>query len=321
MKFRIVAVVWGALVTAVLVVLPLSLRARLPETLAVHWNDGPDRSSGFTGFMLGTAGLWVAIWLVMLAMAVFGKVLERRLGRAYWWGFVIGLAVFAVGMQATTLYANLDKVSWTEAVLPGWAVVAVLAGATAAGVGAGFLGRGEPDQPVPEGERPPALKLRPGQRSVWVSRVGNPWLLTITMLSAVALLVSAALSFVGALPGGATAVPFAAFAVVFLVGLLSGSATVRASEDGVAVGFGPFGWPVRRIRLSKIESAWSEQRFPSQVGGWGIRGVPGAAAIMLRGGDCLVLRYRSGGQLLISVDDAARGASLINALIEERNLA
>ncbi|MEU7854572.1 hypothetical protein [Nonomuraea sp. NPDC049141] len=65
-------------------------------------------------------------------------------------------------------------------------------------------------------------------------------------------------------------------------------------------------------------AAWSEVRYPSQVGGWGIRGLPGSATIMLRGGECLIIRYRSGGQLAVSVDDAERGAALINALIAER---
>jgi hypothetical protein len=53
-----------------------------------------------------------------------------------------------------------------------------------------------------------------------------------------------------------------------------------------------------------VLSAWSEVRYPSQTGGWGFRGFPGTAAIMLRGGECLVIRYRSGGRLAISIDDA-----------------
>lgn len=87
----------------------------------------------------------------------------------------------------------------------------------------------------------------------------------------------------------------------------------------------PDGRPVRPARLagaqdplSQIESAWSETRHPAEVGGWGIRGLPGSSTIMLRGGECLVIRYRSGGRLAISIDDAERGASLINALIAER---
>jgi hypothetical protein len=39
---------------------------------------------------------------------------------------------------------------------------------------------------------------------------------------------------------------------------------------------------------------------------------------MLRGGECLVVRFASGGELGISIDDAQRGAALLNALIAQR---
>ena len=38
----------------------------------------------------------------------------------------------------------------------------------------------------------------------------------------------------------------------------------------------------------------------------------------MRRGECLVIKYRPGGELTISVDDAERGAALLNALIAER---
>ncbi|MGN9839630.1 hypothetical protein ACTMTI_16050 [Nonomuraea sp. H19] len=93
---------------------------------------------------------------------------------------------------------------------------------------------------------------------------------------------------------------------------------VRAGDDRVVVRFGRPGRPGRGIPLSEIASAWPETRHPSQIGGRGFRGLPGTATIMLRGGDCLVIGYRSGGRLAISIDAAAHGASLINALIAER---
>ncbi|GAA5047752.1 hypothetical protein HNP84_000310 [Thermocatellispora tengchongensis] len=318
MTYRLTGAAWGLIVTAVLVTVPLSLRDRLPEPLATHWSDRPDNSAPFTAHLVITLLLWLLPWALLMGIALRGRALERRLGRGYWWGFLFAWGLFSIGVEVSTLYANLDRASWQEAELPGWTVLAVLGASAAAGVIAGALGRGEPDQAPPARERAPRLRLRPGQRSVWVSRLGNPWLLALTAISAVALVVTIAVGLVLGLPANVWASMAFAFLIAAVSGAMTGTISVRVTEDGVAVGFGPFGWPVRRIRLSAIDRAWSEPRYPSQVGGWGLRGVPGSATLMLRGGDCLVIRYKSGGQFVISIDDAERGASLINGLIEER---
>ncbi|TDD06764.1 hypothetical protein E1292_14465 [Nonomuraea deserti] len=228
------------------------------------------------------------------------------------------MSVFAAGISLSTLDANLDAPVWTSARLPSWHLIAVLAGTAAVAVTAGYLGRGEPDQPPSADARPPLLRLKEGERTVWVSRVTNPWLAAGAAAAGAGVCVLIVLRFIGSGTGAVPGVTLPVLVLVLVLGLLSASVSVRVSGDGVAIGFGPFGWPVRRIRLPKIDLALSETRHPSQVGGWGFRGLPGSATIMLRGGDCLIIRYRSGGQLAISIDDAARGASLINALIAER---
>ncbi|MEU6997524.1 hypothetical protein [Nonomuraea sp. NPDC046570] len=310
---------WGLLVIAALVAVPLLLRDRLPDLLATHWSgDLPDGHMTFTGSLVSALGMWAVAWLILLGVALQGQAFERRLSRTYWWGFLGGFGVFALGMELTTVQANLDAASWTDARLSGWSVLAVFAAAIAAGVAAGFLGRGAADQRPVEGEEPPRLRLRAGQRSVWVSRLSNPWLLALAVVPFVALLGFGALSLTGLVEYGVAGFVLPVLLLAVLAGLTTSSLTARITEHGLAIGFGPFGWPVRRIGLSKIEKAWAEDRFPSQVGGWGLRGLPGSAAIMLRGGECLVIRYRSGGQLVVSVDDAGRGASLLNALIQER---
>ncbi|MGW4801899.1 hypothetical protein ACWEPC_56740, partial [Nonomuraea sp. NPDC004297] len=163
----------------------------------------------------------------------------------------------------------------------------------------------------------PQLRLNPGQRAVWVSRVVNPWLTVAVFGALVVTVVTVALASTGA-AGDPVRVILPLAVILLLAGLVSMAVSVRVRDDLITIGFGPLGWPARQIPLSKVESAWSEQRQPGEVGGWGFRGLPGNATIMLRGGECLVLGYRSGGRLAISVDDAERGASLINALIAER---
>ncbi|SEL19019.1 hypothetical protein [Nonomuraea pusilla] len=316
---RAIAASWGLLVATLLAGVPLALRDRLPDPLATHWSGSvPDGSMSFTVHVLSDLGLWALLWGSAFGIALYGRALRRRLSRTYFWGGLFGGGVFVLGVAASSLAANLDAPTWSDARMPGWHVALVLGLAAATGALAGRLGRGEPDQRPPEGERPPRLKLGPGRRSVWVGRVSNPWLTGLTAVAAAGLAAVALLSLTGAVEGETVTAALPALALALLAGVFTSSVSVRVTEDGVAIGFGPLGWPVRRIRLSQIDTAWSETRYPSQVGGWGLRGFPGTATIMLRGGDCLILRYRSGGQLAVSIDDAARAASLINALIPDR---
>ncbi|MER6945534.1 hypothetical protein ABT294_16040 [Nonomuraea sp. NPDC000554] len=319
MKARTVTAAWGLIVAAAITGVPLALRDRLPDPMAVHWGLElvPDRAASLTSNVLSSLAMWGVLWLSLLGVALHGKVFQRRLGRIYFWGALFGFGVLALGTVGSTLLTNLDAPSWTQARLEGWQVGLVVCAALGAALLAGYLGRGGLDQRPPEGEQPPRLRLRPGQRSAWVSRVANPWLVGLSVAAAAGMVVTGVLELSG-VSGGVTLGILPGFVIVLLAGLFTSSLSVRVTQDGLAIGFGPFGWPVRRIRLSKIDRAWSEERYPSQVGGWGFRGLPGSATLMLRGGDCLILRYRSGGQLAISIDDAERGASLINALIAER---
>ncbi|TDD05948.1 DUF1648 domain-containing protein [Nonomuraea diastatica] len=318
MNPRAIAAAWGLPVTAAFVLVPLAVRDRLPEPMATHWGpDGrADGSMSFTGFVAMGLLLWCVPWAVLLAGS--GWAHARRAGRMYWWGTLGFMSVFAPGISLSTLDANLDVPVWTAAQLSAWHVVASLAGSAAVAVAAGYLGRGEPDEPPSADARPPRLRLREGERTVWVSRVSNPWPAAVAAASGAGVCVLIVLRFIGSGAGAVLGVTLPVLVLGLVLGLLSASVAVRVSGDGVAIRFGPFGWPVRRIRLPKIDVALSETRHPSQVGGWGFRGLPGSATIMLRGGECLIIRYRSGGQLAISIDDAARGASLINALIAER---
>ncbi len=316
----LIVAVWGAVVTAALIAVPLMLRDRLPDPLAVHWGLGsvPDRAAPFAVAVAMPVALWAVLWLMLLLTAARG--LSRRSARVSWWVGLTGGGLLALGLGGLTLLANLDVASWTEAALPLWAPLALIAVPLAVGALGGYLGRGAPDE-LRADQEPPVLRLRPGQRAVWVSRIGNPWPLAVTVVAALALFALGAFEITGIASGPVVAGVLPALGVVLVVGLFASSLTAHVTDDGLVLGFGPLGWPKRRIRLAKIDRAWTEERSPSQVGGWGVRGLPGAATIMLRGGECLVIGYRSGGQLAISIDDAERGASLINALVSERSAA
>jgi hypothetical protein len=161
------------------------------------------------------------------------------------------------------------------------------------------------------------LTLKPGERVTWVSTASNRWLVAsawIFLAAAVVLgVANAALRLSATL--WALAVPFA---LVGILGLELSTIRVQVTEAALAIAFGPLRWPIYTVPLAKLDAAWSEDRVPTEVGGWGYRGLPGSATIMLRGGECLVVRYRDGGTLAISVDDAERGAALVNGLLGSR---
>ncbi|WP_344953990.1 hypothetical protein, partial [Sphaerisporangium flaviroseum] len=308
-----VAVVWGALVAAVLVAVPLALRDRLPDPLATHWSgSGPDGTMSFTGTLVFDLAFWVIAWVLLIGAVLRGVTRHARLWRAHWWGFLFGWAVLALGVAGSILYANLDVADWRQAVLPGRLIAAVVGAAAVTGVLAGYLGRGEPDSARDYAAQAPAMRLRPGQRAVWVSRVSNPWLIVLSAAALVAAVVVAALYVAGVLAGQIVWTILGSLLLVVLLGFATGSVGVRVDAEGLRVGFGPFGRPARHTPISKIESAWAERRNPGDVGGWGLRGLPGTGRVtlMLRGGDCLVIRRTSGGEFAVSVDDAERGAAL-----------
>ncbi|GAA3445594.1 DUF1648 domain-containing protein [Planomonospora venezuelensis] len=316
-----VAGLWGALVTAVLAVVPLALRDRLPDPLATHWSGGslPDGNASFAGSLAFVLIFWGATWAALLGAALHGAILRGRLSRVHWWGLLFGGAVFTLGMHGVTLAANLDAATWREALLPGWQIVAVLAASAGAGVLAGYLGRGGPDVAPARSRETPVMRLRPGQRAVWVSRVSNPWLAgltTVSLLSAAVVCGFAAMGMVGA---SAAWMSLAVAVPLTLLGLATATVQVRTDAEGLRVGFGPWGRPARRTPIGAIESAWAERLTPAEVGGWGVRGIPGTGrtTLMLRGGDHLVVRRTGGGEFAVSADDAERGAALLNAYIAE----
>lgn len=92
-----------------------------------------------------------------------------------------------------------------------------------------------------------------------------------------------------------------------------GPATASAPSS-IEVG-AALGRPVRRWQAAEIESARAENRTPAQAGGWGYRLGGLGTTVMLRGGECLVIRMRGKGEeFAVSMDDAERGAALLNAL-------
>ncbi|MEU2435059.1 DUF1648 domain-containing protein [Streptomyces rubradiris] len=296
-------------VTAVLAGLPWALRDRLPARPATHWSGGgaPDGSLPLWAACLVPAGVWL---LTVLATSVR----PRRSGAtAHPWR-AMALAptgAVLVGAQVCVVRANLDRTDWHQARQPVLGVVLIGAFAAVAAVAAWRF----TPRPAAAPAAAPTLEVPEGARLVWFSRTANPWLQLLAAVAGLVTVVALVALAVGlADPAGLWPV-CAVAAVTSLTGAVFSSVQAKVSEAGLEVSFGPLGWPVRRWSPAAIETARAERRLPSQVGGWGYRISGLGTTVMLRAGDCLVIRPRGRrADFAVSVDDAERGAALLNTL-------
>ncbi|GAA2785245.1 DUF1648 domain-containing protein [Kitasatospora sp. CM 4170] len=310
-------------VLAALLALPLVAAGRLPERLATHWSGsgGPDGSMPFWAATLGPAALWAAL---LLSLALTARVLGPSVRRLWYATALPSAGVLLIGAQASIVHANLDRADWTAAGDVGLDVALVLLAAAAAGLLGQLVARrtaAPADTAAGAAAAGPSsgpqLTLPDGERFAWLSRTVNPWLrltATVSGTAAAALAIAAAAGLADGL--WAAVAPLAVVALATL-----GCSAVQAvvSPKGLEVSFGPFGWPVRRWPLEQIESARAEERTPAQVGGWGYRLSGLGTTVMLRGGPCLVVRPRAGAEFAVSLDDAERGAALLNSLAARRS--
>ncbi|QTD99760.1 DUF1648 domain-containing protein [Streptomyces cyanogenus] len=303
----------AAAVTVLLAGLPWAVRGRLPGRLATHWNlgDTPDNSMPLWAASLFPAVVWL---VVVLAVSVRWR--RSRPAVRPWRAMTLApTGTLLVGAQICVVRANLDRADWHEARQPALGVALVLALAAVAGAVAWLCAARPAATPAPPAA---ALDLPEGERLFWFSRASSLWLQLLAALAGlITVATSVALAVGLADPAGLWPV-CAVSAVTSLAGAAFSSVRAKVSEAGLEVSFGPLGWPARRWAPAAIESARAEQRLPSQVGGWGYRISGLGTTVMLRAGDCLVVRPRGRRtDFAVSVDDAERGAALLNALRRE----
>lgn len=305
------AAVWSAGVTALLVALPLAARHRLPEQVATHW-DGRDPDDSMP--LVAAALFPAAVWLVVVLGVALGHRFRPGPTRGWAWPVLSGTGVLLTGAQTSIVHANLDRARWQDAAPMGIEVVAVVAAAGLVMLLTGLAARrpGAGDRGAPPAGAP-VLPIPPGERVAWLSRAGNPWLNLAAVACGLGAL-GAALAALSGLTGirWQVVTPCATVAVALW---LFASVRVRVSAGGLHVGFGPFGRPGRHWKLAELVSARAERRTARQAGGWGYRINGLGTTVMVRGGECLVVRTRRGADFAVSVDDAERGAALLNSLL------
>lgn len=295
------------LATAAFLTAFLSRRDRLPDPMATHFS-GAGHADGYTA--LGSFP-YVALALLLVPAAVFA-------GLAYGIGQGRTRALVALGYGLAGLLGYLlcalvlDNAragrTGEAARLPLWQLGVALAVAAAAGaLGWLLAGRDVPSARKPDaGPAAPRLELRDGEAATWTRSIGSrPLRLTGLALA----LPGAALGLlagwdagVGLLIGG-------------LVTFAFSSARVTVDRHGLSAHLPWLPRPRLRVPLARIESATSRRIDAlADLGGWGYRVVPGRSGLVLRSGEAIVARLTTGSEFVVTVDDAATAAALLDAL-------
>jgi len=291
----------------------LSWRSDLPDPVAIHFGpDGPDGfgSLGSNVLINAVMGLVLAVGGWALAFFAGRAALVRRLGV----GFGVGITAFLQTLQLSILAVQRGLVDAADTPDAAWTPLLGVAVGLVVGFAVALLVPG--DAPAPTNEPVPAdaprVPLADSQRATWVRHVRSR---AILVVAAVTLLVLAVLSLVLRSP----TVVLPAAVVLTLVVASTASFTVTVDERGIAARSG-LGWPRIVVPLNEVQRASAVRVSPwKEFGGWGYRvGRDGRVGIVLRTGDGIEVRRTGGRVVVVTVDDAATGAALLNTLASRR---
>ncbi|WP_438485371.1 DUF1648 domain-containing protein [Streptomyces sp. S186] len=298
-------------VTLALGVLYTCVAGRLPDRLATHFGlDGRPDGDGYSS----PQGFLAECLVVLLVLGAGTGLLVR--GRMPAWGgrVLVGTGWFTAVVLgapvAAILLGNAGDAGPGAVRLPAWGIAVTLGAGAVAGV-LGWLLAG-PDAPAPRTGTGTAgrLDLPAGVRAGWSRTVSSlPMALVGGLLMAVGILevvLGALLGGVAMGVGGAT-----------VVGCCSARVTVDRRGLTIQPALLPF--PLRRIPLDKVAEATSRSIAAlSEYGGWGYRIRPGGSGLLLRSGEGVVLRLTNGREFVVTVDDAATAAALLNTYLDRR---
>lgn len=300
-------VVPGALVASTFVV-ATAWSSELPDPVAVHiGTDGPDGYSSLAGALWPPAILTAVLAIACWALAFFwGRTaLVRRISAATALGLSAFLSTLTIGLL------DLQRGLTDAADVGSTGLVVTLAfvlGLVAAALGA-WLTPGDLRQPTtdPIPASAVVLPLGPDESASWVTHAESRTALVVgggvaVLVVALGLLLSA---------------PFVLVPAVVVAGAVLTSTwfTVTVDRRGLTVR-SAVGWPRFVVPLDEVVRAEVVAVRPfAEFGGWGYRvGRAGRVGVVLRTGEGLQVERTGGRSFVVTVDDAATGAALLNTL-------
>lgn len=304
---RWAAVLAGVAPAAVVLVLVLSWRERLPAQLATHWTLG-DRPDGFTGrdaFIDGWAVATVAA--VSIAAAVTLSLPRGRQVAAMVTGALSG---FLASLGLLVVLPNLDvadpqqaQVSW-QAALP----IPLMIGFA----GLAFWIHGRPDEPTRPATGPPAAdlpRLAPGDPARYGESATN-W----GFAAAVLALFTVLGVVVSVLVTPWLGIEFVALGLVLAWFARGG---VHAGDGELTLSSGPFR---HRVPISELigSRVLDEVRPFSEFGGWGLRYTRRTIALVPRSGPAVEAARTDRRRVVVTCRDPSRLAAVLNTLADRR---
>lgn len=320
----VVRAVWVALVvpavaTGIAVALQLAWLGQLPDPVAIHW--GP------TGAPNGFAAAWtIPVMTAVMGLAlpgVMAGVTIPALRRGAQGATFRFLAAVAAGMSVMVAVLS----TWSVAVQRGLAdaatapsIMPAMLVALAAALLVGTLGwYAQPRQHhvVPGAAAAAPMPVAPGERVMWTRTASAARWLVALLLTVAVVLAGLAVVFWFTAPEAVPAVALAALAVLVALATTT-SFTVRVDRDGLTV-TAALGVPRLRVPLDDIVSAGTGDTVGlGEFGGYGIRTAGHGSGVILRNGEALRVTRTSGRQFVVTVDDAATGASVLEGLVAQR---
>ncbi|WP_022873918.1 DUF1648 domain-containing protein [Nesterenkonia alba] len=309
----LLGVILPALITAGAFTLVLLWLPRLPEEVALHWGPQGVNRTGSVGELIGILGGMAVLSLVVLALFA---ILTGRTAfiRRLVLGLAVGMAVFMSGMFVVPVAVQLNL---SPGETPGSIDIGMListGAALAAGLLSGLLGGKDPEVPAAGPVAGEHAELAPGERAVWVKHVGPSQNFKVWGLVAVVLYVG----FTTALSWWAQSWFTFIFSMApLLLALVMLVWTVRIDSRGLTA-HSVAGWPKLHVPAVEIEGAKVRENISpmGEFGGWGIRGaldnMGGKVGVVIRGGEGIEIARSANRTVVITVDDAATGAALLN---------
>lgn len=284
---------------------------RLPDPVATHWSGSgaPDGFGSLTSLLVIPVVVGVLLALGLWALAFrFGRDTSTRRIAA---GVAGGTAAFLATTVLGSLHAQLDLADASAAPGVGGTIALSLGSGLVVGALLALAVPRTPAQPAttPVDPTAPRTALGDTERAAWSATVTSRAGLVV---GGVATLTTAGLA-VGLDAPAMLLVPVA------LLALLAAMLVLRVSVDGRGlVARSALGWPALRVPLDEVVAARATTVDPfGEFGGWGYRvGAAGRVGFVLRRGEAIEVERTGGRVNVVTVDDAALAASLLNTLAD-----
>ena len=296
------------IVVASLIVMLVALPS-LPAEVITHWGPSGDQTGPAWTYPLITALTGLGIPLLLWATGVR----RRRASDA-------AVLLASVALAIAAMLAVI--MPWALIVQPPGASAAVpfiigTAIAIALGAGAWFVLPRDPALP-PSASLVEPIAQPSGARTVWTTIARMPAAARIGI--AAGILASAVVVVITIVAGGSTGWWLVILPIVLTVAFATTTEfRATAGPTGLLVR-AALGWPVFRVPAADIERVEVTTVDPmAEFGGWGLRlglarnGSRRAFGIILRRGEAIDVLRRDGRRLVVTVDDAATGASVLAA--------